>query len=168
MFSAPGPRRNFYSATVWARGGGTSRRPAISCPTVMRIRSGRFPPTPDRTSEWLDDHDPRGAEELPPAHLLFRSGHRASSCVCGPLGMVPRAHLPGASMGLRPEVRAALPALGPPAGVQGVALRTRQVHGARKKLSHDGAETQNAHHQGDIQQRLAHSSNFQLSAKSAS
>jgi hypothetical protein len=62
----------------------------------------------------------------------------------------------GEDAALPPQVRAALSALGPPAGVKRVALGTRQVHRTRKKLGGDGADTQDTHHQGDIQQRLAH------------
>jgi hypothetical protein len=125
----------------------------------------------------LDNHEPGspgGAQELPPAYLLIPSGHGSSSGVGGmvhialphsqpewkfalPHGLKDSVDpLAGEVAGLCPEVRAALPALKSPASVESMALRTGQVHGAGKKLSDDGAETQNARHQGDVQQRLAH------------
>jgi len=79
-------------------------------------------------------------------------------CFAPPLRRVSRNHFAGKAVGLRPEVRTALAALGPPPGVERVALGTREIHRARKKLSDDSAETQNAHYQGDVQQRLVHGS----------
>jgi hypothetical protein len=45
-----------------------------------------------------------------------------------------------------------------------VALGTREIHRARKKLSDDSTETQNAYHHGEVQQRLAHMPSYQPSA----
>jgi len=79
-------------------------------------------------------------------------------CSAPPRHSAYRNHFASKAAGLRLEVRAALAALGPPPGIKGVTVRTSQIHGARKKLSDDRAETQNAHYQGDVQQRLAHGS----------
>jgi hypothetical protein len=58
------------------------------------------------------------------------------------------------------QVRAALPALRPPACVQRVALGTSPVHRTREELGRDGARPQNPNGQGDVQQRLAHESSL--------
>ena len=67
-----------------------------------------------------------------------------------------------AGLSLRPEVGAAVTALRSPAGVERVALRTRQVHRARKELRADGADAQDTHQERDVQQGLAHISSSQL------
>jgi hypothetical protein len=150
-----------FSASSWFSG-----TILLSAPTLRRIYHSVTKPLPIRSGKNLAHCDSNALSPIPQLRIAYMLRGRQVAPGLFPLPVVRSP--PTDARDLSPKVRAAFPALGPPPRVQRVALRAGNVHGAREELSDDGAETQNAHHERDIHQRLAHKQaySFQLSALS--